>query len=61
MFSIWLTCFLPLGTIPIVCESLYGTQLSPERSLLWGPGLRAGVVLPARYFYIQAVDTEGKR
>ncbi|KAL7983892.1 hypothetical protein Chor_000768 [Crotalus horridus] len=35
--------------------------LSPERSLLWGPGLRAGIVLPARYFYIQAVDTEGKR
>uniref|UniRef100_A0A8C6VER4 Protein O-glucosyltransferase 2 n=1 Tax=Naja naja TaxID=35670 RepID=A0A8C6VER4_NAJNA len=61
MFSIWLTCFLPLGTISVICESLYGTQLSPERSLLWGPGLRAGVVLPARYFYIQAVDTEGKR
>ncbi|XP_026564172.1 KDEL motif-containing protein 1 [Pseudonaja textilis] len=61
MFSIWLTCFLALGTISVICESLHGAQLSPERSLLWGPGLRAGVVLPARYFYIQAVDTEGKR
>lgn len=36
-------------------------QLSPEKSEIWGPGLKAAVVLPARYFYIQAVDTAGNR
>ncbi|XP_075056079.1 protein O-glucosyltransferase 2 isoform X1 [Mixophyes fleayi] len=33
--------------------------VSTELSRVWGPGLRGEVVLPARYFYIQAVDTEG--
>ncbi|KAJ6667402.1 hypothetical protein lerEdw1_016523 [Lerista edwardsae] len=62
MFSIWLTCCLTFGTIVLVfSESAGGSQLSPENSLIWGPGLRADVVLPARYFYVQAVDTEGKR
>lgn len=62
MFSIWLTCYLPFGTIVLVFpESAGGSQLSPENSLIWGPGLRADVVLPARYFYVQAVDSEGKR
>ncbi|KAG8517031.1 Protein O-glucosyltransferase 2, partial [Galemys pyrenaicus] len=36
-------------------------RLSPEKSEVWGPGLRAAVVLPARYFYIQAVDTSGQK
>lgn len=36
-------------------------QLSPEKTEIWGPGLKAAVVLPARYFYIQAVDTAGNR
>ncbi|XP_075054999.1 protein O-glucosyltransferase 3 [Mixophyes fleayi] len=33
--------------------------LSPEKSLVWGPGLRAGITLPVRYFYIQAVSSTG--
>uniref|UniRef100_A0A8C9S0D9 Protein O-glucosyltransferase 2 n=1 Tax=Scleropages formosus TaxID=113540 RepID=A0A8C9S0D9_SCLFO len=32
---------------------------SAARSLVWGPGLQADVVLPARYFFIQAVDGAG--
>ncbi|KAG8519031.1 Protein O-glucosyltransferase 3 [Galemys pyrenaicus] len=34
--------------------------VSAPRSLLWGPGLQAGVVLPVRYFYLQAVTSEGQ-
>ncbi|KAE8625845.1 hypothetical protein XENTR_v10006412 [Xenopus tropicalis] len=34
-------------------------SVSPELSQVWGPGLKAQVVLPARYFFIQAVDTQG--
>uniref|UniRef100_A0A3Q1EVR8 Protein O-glucosyltransferase 3 n=1 Tax=Acanthochromis polyacanthus TaxID=80966 RepID=A0A3Q1EVR8_9TELE len=36
--------------------------VSPERSLVWGPGVGTGSVLPVlpvRYFYIQAVDSNG--
>ncbi|KAE8627552.1 hypothetical protein XENTR_v10007045 [Xenopus tropicalis] len=34
--------------------------LSPERSLVWGPGLHPDIVLPVRYFYIQAVTAGGR-
>ena len=37
-------------------------QLSAEKSLVFGPGVhpeRAG--FPVNYFYIQAVDTKGKK
>ncbi|XP_029991520.1 protein O-glucosyltransferase 3 [Sphaeramia orbicularis] len=33
--------------------------ISPDRCLVWGSGLDAGSVLPVRYFYIQAVDSNG--
>uniref|UniRef100_A0A672IIZ2 Glycosyl transferase CAP10 domain-containing protein n=1 Tax=Salarias fasciatus TaxID=181472 RepID=A0A672IIZ2_SALFA len=31
-----------------------------DNSLVWGPGLEANIVLPVRFFYIQAVDGSGK-
>lgn len=34
--------------------------VSPQRSLVWGPGLRADIVMPVRYFFIQAVSPEGR-
>ncbi|XP_069018354.1 protein O-glucosyltransferase 3 [Embiotoca jacksoni] len=34
--------------------------ISPERCLVWGPGLNPDVVLPVRYFYIQAVSLKGE-
>ncbi|KAG8584721.1 hypothetical protein GDO81_004741 [Engystomops pustulosus] len=34
--------------------------VSPERSLVWGPGLRADIAVPVRYFYIQAVSEDGR-
>ncbi|CAH2225322.1 KDEL motif-containing 2 [Pelobates cultripes] len=33
--------------------------VSAERSMVWGPGLHAGIELPVRYFYIQAVSSRG--
>ncbi|XP_072899756.1 protein O-glucosyltransferase 3 isoform X1 [Hemitrygon akajei] len=41
------------------CEPMK-EEVSAERSLVWGPGLRADVVLPVRYFYIQAVSNTGE-
>uniref|UniRef100_A0A8D3A0X5 Protein O-glucosyltransferase 2 n=1 Tax=Scophthalmus maximus TaxID=52904 RepID=A0A8D3A0X5_SCOMX len=32
---------------------------SAAKTLVWGPGLEADVVLPARFLYIQAVDSSG--
>lgn len=38
-----------------------GTNLpSAGKSLVWGPGLEPNIVLPARYFFIQAVDNSGQ-
>ncbi|XP_043927887.1 protein O-glucosyltransferase 2 [Protopterus annectens] len=37
-----------------------GSKVSPTKTLIWGPGLEAEIVLPARYFFIQAVDNDGK-
>lgn len=52
--------------LPILCLSflelsgaLGGPSVSAPRSLVWGPGLETDVVLPARFFYIQAVDSKG--
>lgn len=38
------------------CESY---ELSPQKCVVWGPGLDPNVVLPVRYFYIQAVNSAG--
>uniref|UniRef100_A0A8C9GCC0 Protein O-glucosyltransferase 3 n=1 Tax=Pavo cristatus TaxID=9049 RepID=A0A8C9GCC0_PAVCR len=39
---------------------LGSAAVSPEQSLAWGPGLEAGLALPVRYFYIQAVSATGR-
>ncbi|KAK7832207.1 hypothetical protein U0070_015354 [Myodes glareolus] len=59
MFSISLLSCLFLGTVPALAQTGGERRLSPEKSEIWGPGLKADVVLPARYFYIRAVDTSG--
>ncbi|KAA8588333.1 hypothetical protein FQN60_001527 [Etheostoma spectabile] len=33
---------------------------SAAKTLVWGPGLETNVVLPARFFYVQAVDSSGR-
>ncbi|XP_028655240.1 protein O-glucosyltransferase 3 isoform X1 [Erpetoichthys calabaricus] len=41
-------------------EGARGNEISPEKTLVWGVGLRSEVVLPVRYFFIQAVNTAGE-
>uniref|UniRef100_A0A4W3H3N6 Protein O-glucosyltransferase 2 n=3 Tax=Callorhinchus milii TaxID=7868 RepID=A0A4W3H3N6_CALMI len=48
--------FIAIITLAVVQSA--GT-VSPQKSLVWGPGLEADIVLPARYFYIQAVEEDG--
>ncbi|XP_062312490.1 protein O-glucosyltransferase 2 [Osmerus eperlanus] len=50
-------CWLGLLILPPgVCT---GSLPSAAKTLVWGPGLEANVVLPARFFFIQAVDSNG--
>ena len=47
-----------------LCLSIYfskAVDLSAKNSLIWGPGLERKIVLPARYFFIQAVDKENNK
>lgn len=39
---------------------IYAVGISPEKCLIWGPGLTLETVLPVRYFYIQAVNAKGE-
>ena len=43
-----------------LCDS-DSLEISAARTLIWGPGLYANAVLPARYFYIQPVDINGNK
>lgn len=61
-----LLCWLLLPCcVDVFTHGLSGAQAgsvpSAAKSLVWGPGLEANVVLPARFFYIQAVDSSGKK
>ncbi|KAK5609710.1 Protein O-glucosyltransferase 2 [Crenichthys baileyi] len=38
-----------------------GSAINAAKTLVWGPGLEADIVLPARFFYIQTVDSSGER
>ncbi|KAM4796104.1 protein O-glucosyltransferase 3 [Rhinophrynus dorsalis] len=50
---------LLLTSISLGAAGGTGEPLSPEKSLVWGPGLHSDIVLPVRYFYIQAVTSSG--
>lgn len=41
------------------CNLRHSQTVSPEKSIVFGPGLRSGFTLPARYFFLQAVDQIG--
>nr|XP_036876105.1 protein O-glucosyltransferase 3 isoform X2 [Manis javanica] len=51
---------LPVPLALLVAVAAPEAPVSAPRSLVWGPGLQAGVVLPVRYFYLQAVNSEGQ-
>lgn len=49
-----------LITFLIFVEAKKGDLVSPQATLIYGHGLKPDeVVLPARYFFIHAVTTEG--
>ncbi|XP_068170259.1 protein O-glucosyltransferase 3 [Antennarius striatus] len=53
--------FLVLATFFGIVVSVCGCEgVVPERCLVWGPGLNPAVVLPVRYFFIQAVGSDGQ-
>jgi hypothetical protein len=48
----------------ILCQlsEVFSAQLSADKSLVFGPGVHPERVgLPVNYFYIQAVDTKGRK
>lgn len=54
------------GSADIKCQSNcekfgsnLGQKFSHAKTIAYGPGLKSGVTLPARYFFIQAVDEDG--
>uniref|UniRef100_A0A8C4NH19 Protein O-glucosyltransferase 2 n=1 Tax=Eptatretus burgeri TaxID=7764 RepID=A0A8C4NH19_EPTBU len=53
-----------VGWLTLTLLIHYGAEivvgLSAKRSLVWGPGLQSEVVLPVRYFFIQAADKSGR-
>lgn len=51
---------LPLQLAVLVAAAAPEAPVSAPRSLVWGPGLQADVVLPVRYFYLQAISSEGR-
>lgn len=55
-----LALLLLLRLAPPVAAAAAEAPVSARRSLVWGPGLRAAVVLPVRYFYLQAVSAQGQ-
>lgn len=42
-------------------DEFRGSLLDPTLSIIYGSGLNPHLVLPTRYFYIQAVDSVGKK
>ena len=51
-----------LATLICRPSRVLSAQLSAEKSLVFGPGVHPERVgLPVNYFYIQAVDTKGKK
>lgn len=54
------TCLAVAAALSLQLLAAAGERVSPERSLLWGPGLQSDPVLPVRYFYIQAVNERGE-
>uniref|UniRef100_A0A8C4RXF1 Protein O-glucosyltransferase 2 n=1 Tax=Erpetoichthys calabaricus TaxID=27687 RepID=A0A8C4RXF1_ERPCA len=50
-----------LRRLPLLLCSKSAAYVSPcpVKSFIWGPGLNPKIVLPARYFYVQTVDSLG--
>ena len=43
------------------CVSIVNSTIDPDAFIIWGPGLKSDFNVPVRYFFIQAVDTNGNK
>lgn len=59
LLRVYIATFLIGYAKPGLCHE-YKVEVSPERCIIWGPGLDPRVVVPVRYFYIQAVNQDGQ-
>ncbi|MCI4387045.1 hypothetical protein PGIGA_G00069540 [Pangasianodon gigas] len=59
LLIVYITTFLIGHGKPGLCQE-DKVKISPERCIIWGPGLDPRVVVPVRYFYIQAVNKAGE-
>uniref|UniRef100_A0A8D0C0X0 Protein O-glucosyltransferase 3 n=1 Tax=Salvator merianae TaxID=96440 RepID=A0A8D0C0X0_SALMN len=58
--AVFLAPWRSLWEAAAAAESPSSAAVSAERSLVWGPGLRAELTLPVRYFFLQAVGRDGR-
>ena len=55
---ICVVCYAALCADLTRCSTI---TVDPKQCLVWGPGLKSHFNVPVRYFYIQAVDTNGEK
>ena len=60
LYSLNITLFCIFSSILTIIDGAQ-SSLSLENTLIWGPGLDASITLPARFFFIQAVNTQGEK
>ncbi|KAK7892042.1 hypothetical protein WMY93_024005 [Mugilogobius chulae] len=53
-----LFAFICATVLPVYGSS--AASINPGKCLIWGSGLQPDTVLPVRFFYIQAVDSDGQ-
>ncbi|XP_010898198.1 protein O-glucosyltransferase 3 [Esox lucius] len=54
-----LGCIVVILRTCVIFPLCQASEVSPEKCIVWGPGLDPKVVLPVRYFFIQAVNSAG--
>ena len=60
MITNYYLTYLILTTI--CCAQTIHQLVDPAKTLVWGPGLKPDIItVPARYFFIQAVDHNGQK
>ncbi|XP_071957348.1 protein O-glucosyltransferase 2-like [Antedon mediterranea] len=52
--------FFSLVTLTESVKDKQKRVVCPKQTIVWGPGLKADFTVPARYFFIQAVDLNGQ-
>jgi len=46
----------------LICTGTRNADIDPLKTIIWGPGLKpAEVIMRARYFFLQLVDSHGRK